>query len=330
MPLRPFKLPADLDVVIDLIPPSFQYPENPEWNIQQDEVSSFGDSMRAIKRLWPVFRLIALVYPPLRDALRGYIWEEDGKPVGLTNVIRMGATDRWIIGNVAVLPEYRRRGIARKLVEASVQFAKDRKAKSIILDVVAGNVPAYTLYEALGFEHYADNVNLSYDGDGAVEAPPLPDGYALELLPPFTWRPRYELARRVTPAAEQKYLPVEEGRFRQPWAMRALAPLFFRATGSQPYGLLVRQGGEVVATGQYNVRKRQGGLNHMGMTLDPAHGEIAPSLVRYMIGEVHRLSPGRRIECEVHQWMEPVIAAALDAGFKELSKYNSMGMIVEA
>lgn len=44
MPIRPLKLPDDLEHIYTLIIEAFRYPENPEWNIDPDEVSRPGYS----------------------------------------------------------------------------------------------------------------------------------------------------------------------------------------------------------------------------------------------------------------------------------------------
>ena len=55
------------------------------------------------------------------------------------------------VTNVAVLPEYRRRGIGRALVEALCAEARARGARLLHLEVRASNSPALALYEASGF-----------------------------------------------------------------------------------------------------------------------------------------------------------------------------------
>ncbi|MBI5957083.1 MAG: hypothetical protein HY866_00005, partial [Chloroflexi bacterium] len=50
---------------------------------------------------------------------------------------------------------------------------------------------------------------------------------------------------------------------------------------------------------------------------------------RFLLRQILEQAPGRRIESEVRQWMEPVIAAALDAGFTKRQEMHSMGIIVK-
>lgn len=328
MALRPFKLPNDFPVMIDLIEPSFQYPENEEWNVQQDEIESMVDTLNGVKRIWLLFRFIQLVSPPMRDVIRGFVWEEDGKPVGLSNITRMGATDQWMIGNVSVLPEYRRRGIARKLVEACVDFARERKARMVMLDVIAGNTPAYTLYTKLGFDHFSGFTQFDYDSNGTIADVPLPDGYTFEERPIKDWRTGYELARRVTPERVKQYSPVEEGRYRRPAVLNLLAPVVFAAMGSRPLSFVARHDGQVVASAGIQVRKRAGGINSMAITLDPGCPELAPFLVRKLAGELQRQSPGRRTEFSPKHWQPALIEAAAAAGFTSRADMHSLGMIV--
>lgn len=60
----------------------------------------------------------------------------------------LGQTDMM---NVAVHPDYRRRGIAEGLILALVAELKARDSHSLTLEVRFSNTPAQALYEKLGF-----------------------------------------------------------------------------------------------------------------------------------------------------------------------------------
>lgn len=53
--------------------------------------------------------------------------------------------------NVAVLPAFRRRGIARQLLEHAFADARQRGCSRCFLEVRAGNVSAIALYRQMGF-----------------------------------------------------------------------------------------------------------------------------------------------------------------------------------
>ena len=176
--LRPFLLPADLTTMAEILPLAFVYPDHPEWNLQIDDMESILKLVGTARRLWPLLFLLSKMSSQLDDFMRGFIWEEDGKPVGLVNVSRIGTSDVWEIGNVSVIPSYRGRGIARKLVLAAVDLARKRNGKRAVLEVITGNAPAAQLYESLGFERFASSVQLQHPAPGPhVNKSTIPRGY---------------------------------------------------------------------------------------------------------------------------------------------------------
>ncbi len=53
--------------------------------------------------------------------------------------------------NLAVVPQYRRRGIAEGLVQSLISALKEREAVSLALEVRVSNEPAIALYQKMGF-----------------------------------------------------------------------------------------------------------------------------------------------------------------------------------
>jgi ribosomal protein S18 acetylase RimI-like enzyme len=164
MATRPFQLPQDIDLMKALVIEGFQYPENPSWSIQEDEKQDLIDTIHAVKRMWPVLRIVQIFSPVFRDVMHGFIEEQEGKPVGLINFLRQRNVPEWWIGNVTVLPGYRRRGIARQLVAATLDDLRRRMARRAYLEVVDGNLPAFQLYKETGFEAYAMASLYTYGG----------------------------------------------------------------------------------------------------------------------------------------------------------------------
>lgn len=125
-----------------------------------DEQEQIVESVNNLSRIWPVIRLAGLFARSVRDLLRGCVWEEDGKIVGTTIVQRHGSSNVWIVGTVAVLLEYRRLGMARKLVERGIEIIREADGERAWLSVIDGNLPAKSLYENLGFEHYCGQIEF--------------------------------------------------------------------------------------------------------------------------------------------------------------------------
>lgn len=147
--------------------------------MQNDEKKQLIDMIKNLARLWPLIRGIQLLSPSLRDLLVGYIWEQDGKPVGATILSRRGSTDVWMIGTVVVMPDARRKGVALKLVEARIDLIQNKGGEKVLLSVIDGNLPAYSLYESLGFENYSRTVEFQLTPEGTHPETHLPLGYQL-------------------------------------------------------------------------------------------------------------------------------------------------------
>ena len=74
---------------------------------------------------------------------------EDDKVAGyIGSQTVMGETDMM---NVAVHPDFRRRGVAEALILRLVEVLKTRQSHCLTLEVRASNTPAIRLYEKLGF-----------------------------------------------------------------------------------------------------------------------------------------------------------------------------------
>lgn len=335
MPMRPLAMPGDLKTLEPLLYESFQYPENPEWGVQEDEKENITAEIRTLHRLWPLLWAIAWIYPRLRDLFGGYVWEEENQLVGVVMVEPTGLMSgpNWEVGTVAVLPSYRRRGIARQLAEAGLALARERGARTLMLDVIAHNKPAYELYKSLGFSHVATGSELHREPETPLpEAQPLPAGYRARELPRAEWQPRYELARRIIPREVQVFRPVRESDYHPPFLVRTLVKLVTRLSGRVHEAYVVTRdepSGEVVGVTRCAARTRAGGVNNISVLLDPAHPELAPYLMGTIVHKVMEHSPGRRIRFGQFNWGQAAIDAALEMGFTTNKEAHEMGLVLE-
>jgi len=82
-----------------------------------------------------------------------FIAETHAKPVGMVNafVDKQRKEKKGFIQNLGVLPEFRRRGIGRELVNAALQSLKERGMETAEADWVRENKPACKFFEFMGF-----------------------------------------------------------------------------------------------------------------------------------------------------------------------------------
>lgn len=94
------------------------------------------------------------------DAVEGELMKPDSRCTGAFEGERLvgflafsQVLDEGSVVEVAVHPDFRRRGIARALIENAMEDA--RGLTSVFLEVRRSNAPAIALYESLGFEQIA-------------------------------------------------------------------------------------------------------------------------------------------------------------------------------
>lgn len=97
----------------------------------------------------------------IREDARFLTAEEDGKVIGYCGAILIPPESE--ITNVCVVREYRRRGVAKLMLEKLQQDLGKLGISTIHLEVRKSNLPARRLYEHLGFvqdglrPHYYEN-----------------------------------------------------------------------------------------------------------------------------------------------------------------------------
>jgi ribosomal protein S18 acetylase RimI-like enzyme len=144
--LRPFDIRRDLDQVADLVETCFA-------ETLDEDGKRYVRQMHSAARNPSYLRWASAVADQASIPLSGFVWEENGKVVGNLSLIPFLSQGRqhYLIANVAVAPDHRRRGIARALTEAAIRQVRSRGVGAVWLHVRDDNVPAFNLYTSLGF-----------------------------------------------------------------------------------------------------------------------------------------------------------------------------------
>ena len=144
--LRPFDVRRDSSAVADLVELCFA-------DTLDADGRRYLHHMRTTGNTAGILRWTRLTTGLSGTPLAGYVWEQDGEIVGNASLIPYFVRGKrtYLIANVAVHPDFRRRGIARKLTRRLVKGLRAREAIQVWLHVRHDNIAAFDLYRSEGF-----------------------------------------------------------------------------------------------------------------------------------------------------------------------------------
>lgn len=191
--LRPVNLSTDLGELADLIELVFN-------DVMDESGRAAIREMRMLSRAGFALRLLGRLNPVATGISLGYVWIAEGKLIGNVSIYPahwpadMGGA--WIIANVGVHPTYQRQGIARKLMQASLEFIRLKNGKHAILQVDYDNYGAIRLYEELGF--IRERAFTMWSRSALAAAPQsLEESPFITRRRPANWEAEYRLAQRT-------------------------------------------------------------------------------------------------------------------------------------
>lgn len=216
-------------------------------------------------------------YGPFEAAVmegsRSFIWDENGEIMGNAS-IQQNPTRKntWVVGNVAVHPAQRNRGIGSALMQAAIQHARQKRGRFVALQVVDGNAPATRVYEKLGLSqvglasHYRrDSVNALAVQDSGQ---PVAAGADIRQAKPRDAKAIWELTRQNVPDDLTYSEPFVRAWYRPGWVWR----LDNFMNGSPEHWFVAEENGAV--RGAIRTRVNYDQIEHnMELLLDDRAGE---------------------------------------------------------
>lgn len=96
-----------------------------------------------------------------REGTKYIVLLDDGYPVATCRFYGAGPGSV-VLGRVVVLPEYRGRGLGRKVVREAEAWIRELGCREVLID---SRLEAVAFYEKLGYEHVRDTVEKSGNFD---------------------------------------------------------------------------------------------------------------------------------------------------------------------
>lgn len=189
--IRPVNPRRDMEGIALLLEAAFAGELDPYGRHMVREMRAFG---RAGWLGW----LIGRLFLPPAAYPQGFVWFEHGRLVGNASLLPVtGFASRWVMANVAVDADHRRRGIARRLVEASLEHAREHGAAEILLQVRHNNQAALALYEGMGFQ--ALTTRTTWHRPASKWTPQVAVTSSVRPRDRGEWSLQWDLARSVYP-----------------------------------------------------------------------------------------------------------------------------------
>lgn len=308
--LRPFDPARDLGGIADLLEVAFREELGPESR-------GFLSEMRAASYLGPLLWVLG----PL-SGFSGFVWEEGGRVVGNLTLSRW--EEGYLISNVAVRPDFRRRGIGRGLMEAAIHWSEERRAPCLVLDVRRSNFAAKNLYAALDF--------LTLDSTSEMRADKLsppqnlnPHDEVVELSLRRDWARLWQLHQSSLTPLGLSILGKGEDDFRP--SIGSLLPTWlsrwFLGREVRQWG--VEKEGELAASLTLNASRL--GLPHkMEVMIHPRwQGQVEDGLLARAAGFLSGLPRGE-IHAKIHRSSPDTVALFQEWGFREILTLERMAL----
>jgi ribosomal protein S18 acetylase RimI-like enzyme len=295
---------------------------------------AFGDGLdpagrAALADMRRVARWVALlgwIYPPVWSDLgstSGFVWVEDRRVVGNVSLRRSQGWGGFLVGNVAIHPDWQRRGIASALMKAALDEIASQGGRWVGLEVEADNQVARRLYAREGFRelgkvlHMLRPAGLPWDGV-SPRHPALRRGRSRDSSA------LVDLLRAVVPEHLRSLMELRLRDYQPSWG-RVLDQFL---EGRREMWWVIEDGGAICAAARV-LRERGRYPDRLEMLVLPEHaGRFENVLLRRAIASL-RGAPKKAVEILLPNATDSLVKVLQAAGFEELRVLVQMRLDVD-
>jgi GNAT superfamily N-acetyltransferase len=207
----------------------------------------------------------------------GFLWEADGLVVGNANLSKVeGYPGRWALSNVAVHTDYRRQGIARGLVKASIDLVRSLNGKAIMLQVDHDNPETQVLYASFGFRPMVTRTTWTRREN---RVPSLTEIGSARRRKWEEWKQQWEFAKAIHPEGLIWPYPTTSSIFRPHGFIETLG------IGDARHWISLEKG-QVVGSLSARRRIEKGSWRFILVVQPEAHGRVEAGLIALALTEL--------------------------------------------
>jgi GNAT superfamily N-acetyltransferase len=294
--LRPINLSRDVRPVLALLNLSFGPLRDSHGRVISDRFSLSQET--------PFARRLSMMS---RGFVPGFVWEESGRIVGNVTLLESPIHGRYLVANVAVHPDFRRRGIARALMQEALAHIESWHGRQVYLQVESDNRAALSLYDSLAFERRGE-VRRWQAAISRLRLPPPGEAASSRVRPLRSreWRAARELDRASFNPDLNWPAPPPADYYKSGWWQR-LGDLL---NGRRQETLVVQAGQQSLA-GLADVVSDWGRPHHMRLCIAPDwQGKLDGVLLHAAVQRLRRFHGGEVL------LNHPVSEPATEALFK--------------
>jgi ribosomal protein S18 acetylase RimI-like enzyme len=309
--IRPFSVAHDLGDLATLIEVAFG-----------PELAATGSQMVRDMRQMALWGPMLWLSGPGASLLKGYVWVEDHRLVGNVTVTEeSGKAGDWTISNVAVLPEYRGRGIAGRLVGTALAHVRSRGGHRVFLQVRNDNIAALSLYRHRGFRTYDTQDELELPRHGWPVS--IGSTYPLRRTRTGDQEGLYALFLASTAPGALEQHPIQRRQFRRGlgWQFRQLQNLM--SQGKQCLELVGEEASRIVAYGSLTTYLSRGPYE-LDLRVLPERRGVWEAVVIEGLIDVGEGLPRQRVRSYISASHPEAIDAHHRLGFRTLRVLDQM------
>jgi ribosomal protein S18 acetylase RimI-like enzyme len=202
-PIRKVNVRKDLPAIADLIEVCFS-------DTLDEDGRMYLNHLRWAARDFNYLSWLQGAAERIASPLYGFVWEENGRIVGNLSLISLYRQGKpyFLIANVAVHPDSRRRGIARQLTQAAIDHLVERGVNKAWLQVRDDNPSAFRLYQSLGFIERARRTNWITNGSAPHPDLEPPSGVSVRSRRSQDWHLQTAWLQQCYPPEVSWNLPI--------------------------------------------------------------------------------------------------------------------------
>jgi len=301
---------SDLSDLLDLLPKCFAR-EFEISGFDPDHLKSmvnnaYGGAGRLILGLLRIFG---------KEPLKFFVAEADGRVVGTTLITDQGKFG--YLASVMVHPDYRKKGIATKLVSNALSYLRKRKKARAVLHAVSTNNTAISVYAKFGFKAFEHSKHFIRETDSVRTLEPV-SGVKIREFQRSDLDKVYNLAKASEDPNHMRIFDFTKKSLKTPFIER----IFRSATRKKLVAVLDdKLVGYVEAA--YTTPKEAGNISHLYVSPEDKSLGLEKLLVEAASNEIVK-GGARRILTAVHSAKQELMETLQSIGFKEIIAMDAM------